>query len=624
MRSVWAVALAGILVPVSTAAMAGTLAAVTPESVIVKADIDPLIPGIKQALEIRAGEAQDANERHWLSELQGYYGIQGSRALWVDRNGLTAAGRSLLEELNRADDYGLEAAQLGLPAADIASGASADLARLEAELSFAAVKYVWHARGGRIDPSKLSLWLDQQPRPLYASQVIRAVTGEAGPAKGLLSFHPKHPQFELLRQAYLMERGGLAPAPVAVLPVPGQRLVRGDRHPDVIAIRKLLNMPAGKPENADLLDGELFYEVKTYVYEQGFGRKKAIDDEARQALMQPPRKSSGNKAALLNKYRINLERWRWMPESMGDLHVWNNLPEFETRLVKNGDVIHQERIIIGQNHSQTPVFSNTMRHVVFQPEWGVPESIKLRQIIPYMRGGDYGVLARRNMRISDGVKTISPSRINWTKASASSVPIIQGPGPGNPLGKLKFVFPNGHDVYMHDTIDKDLFNSKVRNFSHGCIRVRNPARLAEVILAEQGWTPDDVAAYLKQPKTRSIDLVRVIPVHNTYFTLLVGEDGKLASFNDIYGHDKRIGDALAGKSIQAIAANDPAAALKRANKELMTGGAVFAKKRVAAAGPRRTVASFGPPMALGNKPLKFSKPAKGPAGPPVFKLFLFQ
>ncbi len=313
-----------------------------------------------------------------------------------------------------------------------------------------------------------------------------------------------------------------------------------------------------------------------------------------------------------------------MPDDMGELHVWNNLPEFLTRVVKNDAVIHEERIIVGKENTQTPVFSDEINHVIFQPEWGVPESIKIRTILPHLRGGDYGVLARRGMAIKDGNRVISPSRYRWAKTDIRHVPIIQGPGPGNPLGQLKFMFPNGHDVYMHDTPDKHLFNSSERTFSHGCVRVRNPARFAEVILGEiEGWTADDVARQLKVKTTTKIDLSEHIPVHITYFTLWADGSGTLRQFKDMYGHDKRYSEALAGKSVKLIAARDPALALKKQNDEM--------RKNVAAIAPRvqrpkrPAVAGLQPLAPWAKQGLGKPLPVKkyySPAPPP--KLFWFQ
>jgi murein L,D-transpeptidase YcbB/YkuD len=253
-----------------------------------------------------------------------------------------------------------------------------------------------------------------------------------------------------------------------------------------------------------------------------------------------------------------------------------------------------------------------MSHIIFQPEWGVPESIKLRQILPHMRGGDYGVLARRGMQIKDGERAINPARLNSSKADIRNVPVIQGPGPGNPLGRLKFMFPNHHDVYMHDTNDKYLFHDSERTFSHGCIRVRDPERFAEVILGEvAGWKPGDVAEQLKNKKSVRVDLPDHLPVHNTYLTTWVNADGSVLQFKDIYAHDKRYSEALAGKSIQLIAARDPALALKKQNEEL--------RKGYAAIMPVRTVAP--PPVQFGWFGIPLQPPVKTKGKPQPKKVY---
>jgi murein L,D-transpeptidase YcbB/YkuD len=491
-------------------------------------------------------------------------------------------------------------------------GSVAERASAEVDLSVSAVRYAWHARGGRVVGSQLSRWIDATPRSIYASDVFRAVA--ADPVAGLRSFHPRHPQFERLRQAYLEARGDVEPASLPRLE-PGERIDAGKRHPDVVLIRQRLGVPATDAEAADRLDRGLVRRIRSYLEEAGYEPKRFVDDEVREAINRAPPPARVAKRATLVKFLVNMERWRTMPEDMGALHVWNNLPEYKTRVIKNGEVVFEERIIIGKPNTQTPVFSDTMDHVIFQPEWGVPESIKLRQILPHMRGGDYGVLARRGMSIRDGKRVINPARINWAKVNVRDVPIIQGSGPGNPLGRLKFMFPNHHDVYMHDTNDKHLFKSSARTFSHGCIRVRSPERFAEVLLGEiEGWSPADVARQLKVKSTARIDLRDHIPVHNTYLTTWVNPDGTVVQFTDIYGHDKRYSEALAGKSVELIASRDPALALKRQNDELRRNVAAVVRPK-----PRVDLAGLPPGQqgpwfkwGLGKPVKKYTSPAPPP------------
>jgi L,D-transpeptidase YcbB len=459
----------------------------------------------------------------------------------------------------------------------------------------------------------LSRWLDQKPRPLYVSEVFREIEARSGDGvAAILSYHPPHPEFERLRQAYLVERGIIVKTQPIVIPLGGPTLLLNARHADVPLLRQRLKKPASSPDREDLLDGTLLYAVREFMYENGLGRIRAVDDRVRKALNNPTARQQGAKKAMLEKYLVNLERWRWMPREMGSLHIWNNLPEYQTRVLRDDRVIHQERIIIGKPNTQTPIFSDELTQVIFQPDWGVPESIKISSLLPHLRGGDLDVLARRNMKISYEGRVVKPSRYNWSKTDIRNIPIVQGPGPGNPLGRLKFIFPNGHDVYMHDTPDKHLFNSNERTFSHGCIRVRDPQKFAEVMLSEvEGWTASDVAQQLKQKATYKVYLREKVPVHNTYFTIRVDEDGTVRPLGDIYAHDRRISEALAGKSVKLIASRDPAIALWKKNQELRRNPSLIKpRSQVARANTARRatrVAANADPFAPQFRPSRPSK-----------------
>jgi len=554
----WAACAAGLFAPAAATAVELPKAAV----------VDTLMPAVIAEAGSRRDIETDSQMRHWISEIEGYYRVVGTKPLWVGAGGLTGNGRALASEIANAYAYGLDNTQFQLPDLSDLAGSASKLADAEVSLTIAAVKYIWHARGGRVDPSTLSLWLDQKPRTFYASELLGRFADVFDAAAVLRSYHPKHPEFEALRQAYLKERGLVAPE---ILPAiaPGPKVLMGQRHPDVIAMRQRLGYLAQDPAYEDMLDRRLMGAIREVMFDAGYARKNAIDDDVRREVSKIDRSRPGTNKALIDKMLVNLERWRWMPESMGSMYVWNNLPEFYTRVVKDGAVIHQEKIVIGTAKTQTPVFSDSMSHVIFQPEWGVPESIKIRQLLPRLKAGDYGVLDRRNMKVVglDGKKA-SANKIKWSKVDIRNVGIVQGAGPDNPLGRLKFIFPNGHDVYMHDTPSKSLFETSVRTHSHGCIRVKNPDQFAEVILGEQGWTKSDVKAQLARSPTFKVDLKKHVAVHNTYFTVTAAASGKVNSFTDMYGHDRRVLDALRGKSIAAIAAADPALALKRENKAL--------------------------------------------------------
>jgi murein L,D-transpeptidase YcbB/YkuD len=262
------------------------------------------------------------------------------------------------------------------------------------------------------------------------------------------------------------------------------------------------------------------------------------------------RKTAAPEGASAQKLLVNMEQWRWMPEDLGDLYVWVNVPEFMIRVVRGGKVIHTERVVVGKPDKQTPVFSDEMEQVIFHPFWGVPDSIKKADIQPSLARGSSRVLERYNLRIQYNGKDIDPQGVDWATADMRKFHVYQPPGGENLLGVVKFRFPNKHDVYMHDTPQKNLFNAGVRAFSHGCMRVREPQRLAELLLAaDQAWPASRVAAAINGgPQNNQINLRQKIPVHITYFTAAVEEDGKLRLFGDIYGHERRIALGLEGKT----------------------------------------------------------------------------
>ncbi len=218
-------------------------------------------------VDLRVEAARDPVEKAFLSQISGHYREFDAEPLWTSSGGLTDAGRALYDELAQADVYGLDPTQFRLPVLPIPAASVAARAAAEVDLSISAVRYAWHARGGRVDATQLSRWLDASPTTIYAGDVFRAIAAAGGdPVEGLRSFHPKHPQFELLRQAYLEARGDVAAKPLPVL-VAGSRIDVGMRHPDVILIRQRLGLEV--TEDADLLDRRVMRAIRATLDEFG-------------------------------------------------------------------------------------------------------------------------------------------------------------------------------------------------------------------------------------------------------------------------------------------------------------------------------------------------------------------
>jgi murein L,D-transpeptidase YcbB/YkuD len=397
---------------------------------------------------------------------------------------------------------------------------------------------------------------------------LDAVAATETPGDYLRDQHPRHQQFHLLRQALIKARSG-APhsAPQGEKPAEGPRLPDGPllrpgmEHPHVALLRKRLKMSAStEPENR--YDRDLQDAVTAFQRKSGQMPDGVVGARTRAALNgdEAPKATFGSDE---QRIIVNMERWRWMPEHMGEFHVWDNIPEFQTRVVKRGQVVHQAKIIVGRPETQSALFSANMKYVIFGPEWGVPDSIKIKEILPYLRptyetnffgfgspSTDTRILQKHNLRVSYNGKQVDASQVDWSQVDIRKYNFIQPSGAGNVLGAVKFRFPNKHDIYMHDTPQRELFEKTVRTFSHGCIRVQNPGRLAEVLLEEdKGWSNAHVKNLMAQGGNVEVTLTKQIPVHLSYFTAMVGEDGQLRSFADIYGHDRRVASALAGRPL---------------------------------------------------------------------------
>lgn len=469
--------------------------------------VDPVVQAVRQRLQSARGRdgAGEATDR---AALVAFYGADTARIHWTTPSGFTPRAEAAMAEIRKADDWGLKASAFelpSLPAGDASADARADA---EVKLGLAALKYARHARGGRLDPSSVSKLFDRKAQVYDPRSLIRAITAAPAPDDYLRNLHPRHAGFRNLQKALVALRSG---ATVQTAAVP-------------------------EPQAAS---------------EDGRGKAKAIRKSA-------PATSSET----IQRVVANMERWRWMPDDLGAFHVWNNVPEQTTTVLKDGKPVFTERIVVGKSDTPTPNFSADMQFVIFQPEWGVPGGIKSNEIAPMLRrassesGGWFGnsnrtpsaALARHGLRVSVGGQVVNPDSINWSAVDINRFNFIQPAGPTNVLGVVKFRFPNKHDVYMHDTPQKHLFSASVRAFSHGCMRVQNPVRFAEVLLEQdKGWASDRVRSMV--PRGGEVKLSTQIPVHSVYFTVIADETGKLRTLGDLYGTDSRVASALEGRSV---------------------------------------------------------------------------
>lgn len=247
----------------------------------------------------------------------------------------------------------------------------------------------------------------------------------------------------------------------------------------------------------------------------------------------------------VRQIELNLERWRWMPADFGSPYVFVNIPGYRLQIrdVEEG-VPLKMRVIVGKETNRTPIFSDAMTEIVFSPYWNIPQSIEVKEMWPSMIK-DSQYLEKKDIevvRIVDGkAKVVDASSIDWANAKdAGDFQLRQKPGSENALGFVKFIFPNRHNVYLHDTPTGNLFDKLTRDLSHGCVRLEEPVKLAAYVLRDQPeWTAEAIEAAMHAGKEKHVALKHPLPVHIVYLTARVDEDGVPQFFDDVYGYDRK-------------------------------------------------------------------------------------
>ena len=545
-------------VEVNKPAPAAPGAPVTPMAVKPADDVHPIVARVRERLAATPARGSEADKEDYAG-LVAFYAENSGQPIWTSKDGFTPRATQAMAEIRRADDWGLKASAFDLPTLPDGQATDEVLADAEIKLGLAALKYGRYARGGRLDPPSVSRMFDQKPVIYDPKSLLQAlaITDEADTADAYLrNLHPKHPQFARLRQAMLAARGATADDSPSVVKIPaGPAIKPGQEHPHIALLRQRLAIPAAADGSETLYDEALATAVKAVQVQNGLDQTGVLNTATRSALNGADRPSPGGN---LQRIIVNMERWRWMPDDLGEIYVWDSVPEQMTAVYDHGKEVLAEKIVVGKPSSPTPIFSADMQFIIFHPSWGVPPGMKAYELAPLLRNAGGGwfffssgasaVLRGYGLHVSRSGRPIDPDSVNWSSVDIQSFDFTQPPGPTNVLGIVKFRFPNKHDVYMHDTPERHLFGGAIRAFSHGCMRVQNPVKLAEVLLAhDKGWSSDQVQEYVR--RGGEIKLTTPIPVHVTYFTAVVDDAGKTLFRPDIYGLDSRVASRLEGQAV---------------------------------------------------------------------------
>jgi len=415
-----------------------------------------------------------------------------------------------------------------------------EIAEFDILLTDGLLLYSYHLIKGKVNPSNLDVnWnfslrdISQNPIPLFLDAIDKQTI-----AKTVYSLRPDFPQYnqfvsQLTRYQMLNDNGGWEEVIVKNVIKPGEF------SDELASIRKRLFISGDLDFEKGFMDSlyhdDLVKAVKQFQSRHGLNPDGVIGKNTIAALNIP----IDQKIDLL---KINMERARWVLGETGDDIILVNIARFNLFYIKDSIIEHETKVMVGTYYNQTPVFKSKLKYLVFNPTWTVPYSIATKEILPKIKK-DPNYLADRNISLLNrNGKAITQSSVDWSAVTSQRFPytLRQEPGPGNALGQVKFIFPNKYSVYLHDTPSKYLFVKEERAFSHGCIRVQNPLKLAEVLLNDEKWNQEKIQEVLNQKKEKIVHLKKPLDVLLLYWTCGFMENEDIFFIKDVYDRDQKI------------------------------------------------------------------------------------
>lgn len=488
---------------------------------------------------------------HIHKAIQRLYKRRSYQPAWFYDTSLRTDAENLISLLRRASKEGLDPADYRLDAIlqhiqNLTDAPAPEaVAETDALLSFAFVDYASDLHAGRISPEEVDPeWYTETKQKDYA-EVLQTALNQGNLAAMLEDLAPSHAAYQHLRDALATYREYAKQGDWPTIPE-GEVLHPGDASSvRVPPLRKRL-ATAGYLDKAgtdSLYDDRLAGAVYRFQEEHGLVTDSLLGPNTVAAL-------NISVEDRIRQIELNMERWRWLPDDLGDRYVLVNVPGFRVYAYDDGAVAEAMNVVVGTSYAgrQTPIFTDEIEHLIFSPFWNIPPSIANKEILPNARGNrDY--LVSNNYEIvshyGPGAEVYDPYTTSLSRVASGELRLREKPGPSNALGLVKFMFPNPLAIYLHDTPADHLFNKTERDYSHGCIRVEHPADLAVYALAQKpDWDRARIEEAMHNGEWKQVDLEEHIPVYILYFTAFTNEDGPVQFYEDIYGHDEALEKAL--------------------------------------------------------------------------------
>ncbi|MEN3973978.1 L,D-transpeptidase family protein [Emcibacter sp. SYSU 3D8] len=500
-----------------------------------------LAPSLTEGRSARIGDAPLTQP----ALLAALYAQRDYKPLWQssdDLRALTGAIAGVTADGLIPEDYHLTALTALIGTTDQRNPEQA--ARLDLLATDALARLAIHLHYGKTDPRAFDRnWNISAPiAPGDFLELVSGVTAQPDMVAAARGLAPHHWFYGQLKKALSAQRAHVAKGGWPTTES-GETLKPGMTDPRVAALRTRLaasgEYTAPAPADPDLYDDGLVTAVKRFQELHGLDTDGAVGKRTISELNVTAQER-------VDQVRVNLERARWVMNQIGDEFVIVNISGFHLYVIKDGVPVWDSRVVVGRTYRQTEMFKSNMRTVVLNPTWTVPPTILKQDLLPKI-ARDPSYLASRNMRVVDGSGArVDPSTIDWQQARRRfPYSLVQGPGPDNALGRVKFLFPNEYAIYLHDTPHREIFSRADRAASSGCIRLENPMELAYYLLAgDEDWPRERIDAVLAAGKLQNIVLKQRLPIVIMYWTAQLDRDGTMRFFPDLYDRDPPVLRAL--------------------------------------------------------------------------------